>query len=260
MPRDPTNKPMNCGWSPAFTLMELLVVITVISILAALLLPVISQSKRRAQLFHCVSNLHQLGLGLQSFVAANHAYPSCRAGMASEIPGSWMNQLQQGGFDTQQGAFDISRPKPFLLTEGVWRCPTARWDQRVAGGGIPTSYGYNAFGILKLQNPTNALGLHGKFISSSQLFAPVPESEVSSPGEMMAIGDSFEGGNYIMREPDLAYLERCGFASSRHNGRANILFCDGHVGSPTLKFVFTDSIDAALVRWNRDHQPHRDRL
>ena len=242
-----------------FTLIELLVVIAIISILAALLLPVISQSKRKAQQIHCVSNLHQLGLGLQSFVSANHAYPSCRAGTNSEIPGSWMNQLQQGGFDTQQGAFDISRPvTSFLLTEGVWRCPTARWAKYDSG--IPTSYGYNAFGVLKLQDPTNALGLHGRLSSSSQSFAPVPESEVSSPGEMMAIGDSIEGGNYIMREPDLAYLERVGFASSRHNGRANIVFCDGHVESPSLTFVFTKSTDAALAHWNRDHQPHRDRL
>jgi hypothetical protein len=32
------------------------------------------------------------------------------------------------------------------------------------------------------------------------------------------------------------------------------------VESPTLKFLFEDTSDAALVRWNRDHLPHRDRL
>ena len=32
------------------------------------------------------------------------------------------------------------------------------------------------------------------------------------------------------------------------------------VESPTTQFVFEDSSDAALVRWNRDHQPHRDKL
>jgi prepilin-type processing-associated H-X9-DG protein len=43
-------------------------------------------------------------------------------------------------------------------------------------------------------------------------------------------------------------------------GKANVVFCDGHVESPTLKFLFADTSDDALRRWNRDHQPHRDRL
>jgi hypothetical protein len=32
--------------------------------------------------------------------------------------------------------------------------------------------------------------------------------------------------------------------------------CDGHIESPTLQFLFADTSDDALVRWNRDHQPH----
>jgi prepilin-type processing-associated H-X9-DG protein len=43
-------------------------------------------------------------------------------------------------------------------------------------------------------------------------------------------------------------------------GKANVVFCDGHVESPTLPFLFTDTSAAALSRWNRDHQPHRERL
>ena len=43
-------------------------------------------------------------------------------------------------------------------------------------------------------------------------------------------------------------------------GKLNVVFCDGHVESPTLPFLFTDTSDAALSRWNRDHQPHRERL
>jgi len=42
--------------------------------------------------------------------------------------------------------------------------------------------------------------------------------------------------------------------------RATVVFCDGHVESPTLQFLFADTSDAALSRWNRDHQPHRERL
>jgi prepilin-type processing-associated H-X9-DG protein len=43
----------------------------------------------------------------------------------------------------------------------------------------------------------------------------------------------------------------------RHDGRANIAFCDGHVETPKNTKLFLDSSDEALVRWNRDHLPHR---
>ena len=46
----------------------------------------------------------------------------------------------------------------------------------------------------------------------------------------------------------------------RHQGKANVVFCDGHVESPTLKFLFEDTSDDALSRWNRDHLPHREKL
>ena len=256
MPIDTTNKPMNRGWTDAFTLLELLVVIAIISILAALLLPVISQSKQKAQQIRCVANLSKLGLCIQSFVAMNHAYPSSVAGTNSDNPGTWMTQLQRGGFDISKPTTDFSAKG--VWREGVWRCPSARW--RMSGDWIPVSYGYNGFGVDMVEDRTNALGLHGQYISSSELFAPTPESEVVSPSEMIAIGDSFTGGVHFMRPPDLAYFERVGFASSRHKGRANVVLCDGHVESPTLKSVFTDTNDAALIRWNRDHQPHRDRL
>jgi prepilin-type processing-associated H-X9-DG protein len=50
------------------------------------------------------------------------------------------------------------------------------------------------------------------------------------------------------------------FQIDRHQGKANVVFCDGHVESPTLPFLFADTSDAALSRWNRDHQPHREKL
>jgi prepilin-type processing-associated H-X9-DG protein len=76
---------------------------------------------------------------------------------------------------------------------------------------------------------------------------------------MMALGDSFDGSIDFMRIPS-DQLVRYGNTRSRHFGKVNVAFCDGHVESPTLKFVFDDPSDRALVRWNRDHLPHRERL
>ena len=234
----------------AFTLIELLVVVAILGILAALLLPAISRSKGKAQQIQCVSNLHQLGLGLQNFAADNHAYPSAIAGTNSDNPGPWYLQLQRGGFDA-------SKPRTNFISEGVWRCPTAQLARDTHDRGMDISYGYNAYGSLAIGS-ANALGLMGH-VSFSALFEPIKESEVPVPSDMMAIGDSLSGRVFFMRM-SLGYLDRTGRASARHNGRVIVAFCDGHVELPALKSVFQDTNDAALVRWNRDHLPHRDRL
>lgn len=74
---------------------------------------------------------------------------------------------------------------------------------------------------------------------------------------MMAIGEIFQSRLALTRNTANAVTL---FAYQRHQGRANVVFCDGHVESPTLQFLFADTSAAALCRWNRDHQPHRERL
>jgi prepilin-type processing-associated H-X9-DG protein len=99
----------------------------------------------------------------------------------------------------------------------------------------------------------------GGYDASTDTYTGISESEVVAPSDMMAIGDSFDHGMALVRRT-LADLGQFSNLPTRHEGRVNVLLCDGHIESPTLKFVFEDTTDAALSRWNRDHLPHRDRL
>ncbi len=62
---------LRTGFCVAFTFVELLVVMTIISILAAVLLPALNKAKQRAYIVECVSNLHQIGIGLKMYVDEN---------------------------------------------------------------------------------------------------------------------------------------------------------------------------------------------
>ena len=139
---------------------------------------------------------------------------------------------------------------------GVWHCPAADRPSGLRRNEGFADYGYNVYGVGAVTQQT-ALGLGGHYVwastqSTSRLPGPpVKESEVASPSEMMAIADGFHGGSGVVRDGagwlmrDSSTQDNVGStkrAYARHDGKANVVFCDGHVESPKLPFLLRTSV------------------
>jgi prepilin-type processing-associated H-X9-DG protein len=235
-------------------------VIAIIALQAALLLPCLTRSTATAQSAACKNNLRQLGISLQIYLAANHCYPvngrnDTRPASRADSDIFWTGKLAREGLG-------ISQPTTNLFQSGVWQCPSVQWSDSILVGAAHgstelLSYGYNDDRYIGngLKNPDKMFGLQGHYSLKTKYISPIAESEVVSSSDMMAIGDGFEGNGLLRRNP-IDFFEEWGNILARHQGSANVVFCDGHVESPTLKFLFEDTNADALIHWNRDHQPH----
>jgi prepilin-type processing-associated H-X9-DG protein len=269
-------------------MIELLVVIGIIAILASLLLPVLSRAKQAAQSARCKNNLRQQGVALNMHVSDYEAYPlNIAPGEIPELESShWAEDLWHLNYwfvqlNTQMRGVGQNSAEVLFDPHSVFRCPS---DERQKLGRRPEAhdpaYGYNDWGLRQFGGPIRAdqredLGLGGIWQAGQTSHRPTPEAHIKAPSDMVAIADGFEGTaggrlqstfDNIARElpypppskdqPDYGTE----IARRRHQGRINVLFCDGHVEGMKLERLFFERSDAALRRWNKDNEPHRERL
>jgi prepilin-type N-terminal cleavage/methylation domain-containing protein/prepilin-type processing-associated H-X9-DG protein len=201
----------------AFTLVELLVVLAIIGILAAILFPVFGRARESGRSAACSSNLKQLGLAFQQYLQDT----------GGRYPGA--GQYQKWG----NGAHWVSGPNST--------------DNAGAGAALAKVGGANDGEATGLSANVEAGSIY-KYIGNSKVYicpsledgdvkkltysmncaiGGVTESRVKAPSDIVLLMDEEKNTDgYVYASTSVTSTDAL---TQIHNGGGNILFCDGHV-------------------------------
>ena len=125
-----------------FSLIELLVVIAIIAILAALLVPAVSNAVERGRMAKCTSNVRQMAVALTMYVDDHGYYPPLQ--YPPSQPGAWPNSWYVA-------------LTPYLnnwkASSSPYQCPSFQYDFLTNGEPVffnAGPYGYNGNGRYSL--------------------------------------------------------------------------------------------------------------
>ena len=196
---------------PGFTLLELLCVIAIIAILAALLLPTLSQGKAKAQRVSCINNLRESGVAFHSFAHDhNGKFPMA---VASDAGGT--QEFAQSELTNEGGPYSAFRHFQALSNELVTPktliCPS---DTRSPAAD---------FGTLKNENLSYFTAVTADYNQPNSILA----------GDRNITNDSLPNPSELHMDPE----QPVRWTPEMHRSKGNLLFSDGRVeqwGTPGL--------------------------
>lgn len=194
-----------------FTMIELLVVISIIAILASLLLPALRAARETAKQINCVGNLKQLGISMQMYINdSNNFFVPLNA---FDTTAGWGKILAAENYipDVKSKAFNLHCPSELKFTrDGNYFFGVYGYNYIYLGSNYCWKYGgswganFPTAQIHRLRNTAGTIA----FLDS--------DFKHTEPGTGYYIVDSWEASYY---------------PGTRHSGAANILWADWHTGS-----------------------------
>jgi prepilin-type N-terminal cleavage/methylation domain-containing protein/prepilin-type processing-associated H-X9-DG protein len=228
----------------AFTLVELLVVIGIIAVLVAVLLPALNRARAQANVVKCMSNLQQIGVGIQVYVAQNKGLMPLiwdRHWTQPAIPG-----MPHDGRGWTMFGYLLEYSKIPMF---VFRCPADHrdytlsvkqfWqplDSEVTSWFEQFDYMVMmiGYGVPTRQVPWSAT----KFDSRVKPGGPLSAARIKKPHQLMLVWDGvYSFFTYGGNAPSVFYKTTPAtyksYLVTRHGGGRmqgpNCLFADGHV-------------------------------